>query len=32
MEGISIIENIEEIGVPIYTKIKEMFKNFTIKK
>lgn len=32
MEGISIIENAEEIGVPVHSKIKEMFKNFTTKK
>ena len=32
MEGISIIENAEDIGVPVHSKIKEMFKNFTTKK
>ena len=32
MEGISIIENAEVIGVPVHSKIKEMFKNFTTKK
>ena len=32
MEGISIIENAEALGVPVHSKIKEMFKNFTTKK
>ena len=32
MEGISIVENAEALGVPVHSKIKEMFKNFTTKK
>ena len=31
MEGISIIENAEEIGVPVHSKIKELFKNLSEK-
>ena len=32
MEGISIVENAEALGVPVHSKIKEMFENFTTKK